>query len=655
MKGILQRRVLHLALAAFVVLALAGTVVAQQQTNSKPAANPLVRLLQSKGILTEEEAAMIGQAGSAIESEQRLAGLLLSKGLITQEDYNQTVGTVLPAGTQGSGGPRLVSAVMRTSDPAAVGSLGTVPAPTPQAKGPAIIAAVAPIRVFPVDPPKREGLVPDIKIGPVRVKPYGFLKTTVVYDSSSGGGNDFPLPAFIPGFSGGAAGDTGPDAGHEFHIKVRASRIGANFEWIDPSPKVAVTGRFEMDFEGNFTRASSVNISSIRNSQPRIRLAWGRIDYAASDHTSIHALIGQDWTPFGSSTLPSLLETTGLGLGFGTLYQRLPQFRFGITQNFGGSLNFKLQPEVAIVLPGNGNLPGALALPGGTDAGTALGNQLGFGERQGADSGRPEVQGRIAVQFQLDKAKGVAPAQLIVSGMQGKRTAIVLASAVPAAFMAAFPNGAKVENNRAGFTVEAQLPTRYATLIAKYYNGSDLRFYFEGQLFSIYNDVLGLCPTTAACAAPGGVSVASIDSSSTVVFGFDSNGVAQVAPQRPVRSSGGFVQLGLPLSRIFNANPEGRNNGWTLYLHYGIDFAKARDLRRFVGAAGSRAKGDVGAVTLQYKLNNWVTFAAEQSLYRTRALTGFNGATPIALPLFRGNHAREAHDNRTEIGTIFTF
>ena len=34
-----------------------------------------------------------------------------------------------------------------------------------------------------------------------------------------------------------------------------------------------------------------------------------------------------------------------------------------------------------------------------------------------------------------------------------------------------------------------------------------------------------------------------------------------LAPQRPVRAQGGFTQLGIPLSRIFNANPAGRNAG----------------------------------------------------------------------------------------------
>jgi hypothetical protein len=61
-----------------------------------------------------------------------------------------------------------------------------------------------------------------------------------------------------------------------------------------------------------------------------IRLAYGRIDHHFNDNTSMFALFGQDYTPFGSSTLPPLYETTGLGLGFGTLYERAPQIRFGV-------------------------------------------------------------------------------------------------------------------------------------------------------------------------------------------------------------------------------------------------------------------------------------------------------------------------------------
>ena len=639
MRNAILRKVLHIMLAVFAALVLAGTVLAQQQNDRKPASNLLVRVLQAKGILTDDEAAMVSQASTADEAEGRLARLLLSKGIITQADYDQTVGSaVVQASADGAARARIVPAVLRL--PASSG--GSVASPDAQAAqkpAPApVIPAVAPIRVFPVDPPKREGLVPDLKVGPVRLKPYGFFKTSVVWDSSSPKGDDFPLPGFIaPGLGGSF--DTGPDSVNEFHLKARAMRLGGNFEWVDPSPKVAITGRFEFDFEGNFSRASNRNISTIRSSMAGIRLAWARVDYAASEHVGIHALFGQDWTPFASSTLPSLLETTGLGVGFGTLYERAPQARFGFTYNAGGSRSVKFQPEVAVVLPSYGNLPSDLNL------------QLGFGERQGVDSGRPEVQGRIVAQFQLDPAKGVAPAQIIFSGMQGERRVIVRAADVPAAFQSAFPNGASARSSRSGYTAEAQLPTRYATLIAKYYNGEDLRFYFGGQLFLPFNDTTGLT-------GPFPTAVANIDGSGpTVQFATNASGAPVVVPQRPVRSSGGFVNLGLPLSRIFGADSSGRNNAWTLYLHYGIDFAKARDVRKFTAAGtGNRVKSDLAAAQLAYKLNNWVTFAVEQSLYRTRAVTGTTpaGAT-ILLPLFRGNRAREEHDLRFEFGTIFTF
>jgi hypothetical protein len=639
--------------AAFV---LATTVVAQQQNDQKPANSALVRLLQSKGILTDEEAATIGQAATPTESEQRLAKLLLSKGLITQEDYNQTVGaSVVPVAIEGTTGARVVPAVWRetvnvgASLPANPGAAAAAKPP----EAPKVIPGIAAIRVFPVDPPKREGLIPAFKLGPVRVTPYGFFKVSAIRDSTSPEGNDFPLPMF-------RAGDTGPDASPEFHVKARFFRIGSNFEWLDPSPKMAITARVEADFEGNFSRVSNRNISTIRSNMFQIRLAWARVDYKVTDTTSVHALFGQDWTPFGSSTLPPLFETTGLGVGYGTLYERLPQIRGGITHNFGGSRNFKIQPEVAVVLPAFGNLPGnQITVTGTTSPFTVAGvpgvdNELAFGERQGVDSGRPEVQGRIAFQFQLDKAPGVAPAQIIVSGMQGEREAIVVKNGVgaavgviggvPAAFAAAFPKGATVSSSRYGYTGEIQLPTRFATIVAKYWNGEDLRFYFAGNLGSTFNDTFGFQ------VVQNGVSA---DASSTVAFGCTTAlvggvcpaGNAFVAPQRPVRAQGGFVNVGFPLGRIFGANPEGRNAGWQLYLHYGIDEAKTRDIRR---TAIRTNKGDLAAATLLYKLNNWVTFAFEQSMYRGRTPPGVFGT-------FRGNPARSARDLRSEFGTIFTF
>ncbi|MCP6726256.1 hypothetical protein NL526_29805, partial [Klebsiella pneumoniae] len=80
------------------------------------------------------------------------------------------------------------------------------------------------------------------------------------------------------------------------------------------------------------------------SSQFSLRTAWGRLDRLVNDKTDWFILFGQDWTPFGSSTVPNLVETTGLGLGFGTLYERLPQVRTGIVRTLGGSRNVKILP-----------------------------------------------------------------------------------------------------------------------------------------------------------------------------------------------------------------------------------------------------------------------------------------------------------------------
>jgi hypothetical protein len=60
-----------------------------------------------------------------------------------------------------------------------------------------------------------------------------------------------------------------------------------------------------------------------------------------------------------SSALMNLFETTFFGAYWGNLYERSPQFRFGLVHKLGGSRNFKLSPEVAIMMPSEGNLPAA--------------------------------------------------------------------------------------------------------------------------------------------------------------------------------------------------------------------------------------------------------------------------------------------------------
>ena len=572
--------------------------------------DPLVNLLVKKGLLSEAEAANIGGSSSA-EHRDRLANLLFQKGLITVAELD-AMRVVQPAVMQ------IPSAAKPIPDETAAKNAPISANAVAAQTAPAVVPGITPIRLLQLEGAKRDGLIPDIKLGSgAKLKLYGFFKTSLVYDSSNPPGNDFPLPGFLQ--------DSGPSGSPNFHLKARALRLGANFEWLDISPKTSLTGRMELDFEGDFTRATNRNISSIRSSQPSLRLAWVRIDRVIGEKSTAHVLIGQDWTPFGSSTVPNVIETTGFHLAYGNIYERAPQIRTGFSYNFGTKRNVKFMPEFALVLPFFGNTP------------SDVGNQLGLGERQGPDSSRPEYQGRFVLQFQLDRAAGVAPAQLITSWTYGERKAIVARANVPAAFLAAFPNGAEVDSERYGYTGEFQLPTRWFTLIGKYYRGADLRAYFGGQLFSTFNDTAGL---TGIVTAP------SIDGSSTVAFGFNGTN-AVVANQEPVRGQGGFINLGLPLSRWFGADPKGRNAGWTAFLHYGYDEAFARDARRF---GAGRGKSDVFMGNLQYKWNAFVTFAYELSYFRTRAANQAG-----ALPLFRGIPSRETHNIRSEFATIFTF
>ena len=650
----------------------------------------LLNLMITKGVITTDEAKSLRTLPAGQQVTPLLA-LLAKKGVLSQEE----LAALTPSSNAGySSSASFEEAAYTQAAPAQ----GVAPAAPPKPPGPKVIPAVAPIRVLPIDPPKREGLIPDLKIGPVRLKPYGFFKTSVVSDSSQPRGDDFPLPGFI-------YGDTGPNASPEFHIKARSSRFGSSFEWLDPSPKLTITGKIEFDFEGNFSAADNRNVSSIRSNMPSLRLAFGRLDYAATDTTTVFAVFGQDWTPFGSSVLPNTLETTGVGIGFGSLYERNPQVRSGFVHNFGGSRTFKLSMEGAAVMPAFGNVPGSsqfqipgtvagnnivnvvapagglvvggVTIPAGTTIGTVtipqtantglgLQEQLGYGERQGADSNRPEAEARVVAQFQLDPAPGVAPAQLIVSGVDTQRTVNVLkanvpsataASGLPAAFYKeAFPNGVQVSSDRYGIAYQAQLPTRWFTLLTSYYHGADLRYFFAGQLYSYYNN-------TAALGLKNTVTAPSIDGSAAVVFG-TLNGGAYVASQKPVRTNGGFVELGLPLSRWAKARPEGRNAGWTMNLHYGLDDVVARDERK-LNTGGQRDRSDWMFGNLQYKLNSWVTFAYEQSLYRTfslppNSLSGACATSPVPIScytgtVFKGYPSREWKDVRSEFSTIFTF
>lgn len=599
----------------------------------------LLGVLVMKGVLAPGEANAIHNAAPETEF-QLLVEALARKGVVSAADLSAAVRPATPVVASAVVPVEKTSA--QTAQPSAEPAKTTAPK---------VISAVTPVRVLQLEPSKPDGFIPDLKLGSgARLKIYGVVKTSLIYDTSSPYGTDMPLPGFLT--ASGTTFDPGPTRSPEFHAKARFARVGTNFEWPDlAGSNTALTGKLEFDFEGNYSRALNRNISTIRSSMASIRLAYGRVDHRFNDQTSIFGLFGQDWTPFGSSTLPNLFETTGLGLGFGTLYERAPQFRFGIGHKVGGSRNVLFQPEFAVVMPAYGDDPSNVA------------DQLGYGEKQGADSGRPEIQSRVVLQWQLDKAPGIAPAQLIFSGVQGDRKVMVRSTDVPLCnnpavcsaatiFRKAFPQGAQTTSNRAGWTGELQLPTRYVTVLTKFWDGSDLRFYFVGALDSNFNDTAGLskpCLNAEGAAAfcPG----PSNDGASTLQFGLNSAGSPVFAPQRPVRAIGGFVNVGFPLGRIFNADPMGRNAGWQLYFHYAFDQAKTSDVLHL---GNQRSKNDLAAATLFWKMNNLVSFVLEESMYRTR-IANPNLAESATFPTYEGMPARQWHDIRSEFGPIFTF
>ncbi len=583
---------------------------------------------------------------------------------------------------------------------------GHEPPPKPQAapvpqpelvelKPPAVsqIPAIVPVRVLSFDPPQPGGLI-GLKVGPVTFTPYGFIKATAEQDSSSPNGDDFPIPAglmLLPG------SNTGPTADPEFHIKSRQSRIGLNLEWPSISKKLVLTGRFEADFEGNFNESDNADVTSIRNPNLRLRLAYVRLDYRASNRTSIFFIGGQDWTIFGSKAMPNMLDTTWNAADYGAVYNRSAQFHFGIIEQIGNSKrNAKLLPEFAVMMPSSGQVEkltfctlAAVDCPPAVSPSAGFLNQVGEAERQGADSDRPEVAAGLTLQFQLDKAPAVAPAQLLWSGFYGRRSSMVPNTAqdlvgdeYPSALVAGtslakgFTAGSVMQGNQ----IAAQLPTRWFTVVVSGYRGRDMRQVLGGQLSTNYTDTTHLFPiplVNANGASPASFFLGTgIDNVAGTLSGFALLGCAAnpgkgtcpsanvvVAPQHGVGAWGGFAELGLPLSRWFNANPKGFNAGWQLYFHAGRDQLVHRDAAMQLGlldAAGPNQFGQglgipviasqFAGATLYYKINQWCTFGVEPTHYSSRAIPELGKFWIVA-----GTPSRIWQDQRVEFGPVFTF
>ena len=621
----------------------------------------LMGVLVMKGVLAPSEADAIRNASPNTEF-QLLVEALSRKGLLNAADLSAANSEAQPSPSAAA--PAAIRETISAS------SARPEANPSPQAGHPSpkiqgtvppppggVVPALVPIRVFPIDAPKTGGLN-GVKVGPITFAPYGFIKATFIHDSSNPDGDDAPSPGLF--FYASNITNTGPTQDPEIHIKARSSRFGMNIEWPDVSKNLTITGKVEGDFEGNFNESSNSDVTSIRSPNPRLRLAFVRLDYHASDTTDFLFEGGQDWSLFGSGALPNILETTTLGGFYGSAYTRTPQLRVGLVQTLNREHSVKFEPDFAVMMPSTGQVERL-----GTSFSNGLQNQIGQAEREGADSDRPEYSGRTALSFQLDNAPAVAPAQIALAGFYGKRTSIVttgnavVAGFVPTAAESAYftsNNGFETSSTQWGGQITVQLPTRWFTLSASAYRGGDMRFYAADQINSYYTDVNGLSNLTEYTTQDGGPYAVA----GGAVLATNSAGQVVIAPQKPVHCFGGFINLGLPLSRWFNADPKGHNAGWQLYFNIGKDQIVSSDLNNPSGASPVNIisplplkMGKMAAVTVYYKINTWAQFGFEQSTYATRL--DANSPTGITSYTIAGSPSNEWQDHRTEFGPIFTF
>jgi hypothetical protein len=114
---------------------------------------------------------------------------------------------------------------------------------------------------------------------------------------------------------------------------------------------MTLTGKIEGDFEGNFSEVDNRDVTSIRNNEPQLRLAFVRMDYHASDATDLFFVGGQDWTLFGSGALMNIVETTFNGAFWGNIYTRSPQLRVGFIQTLEKERHVNLEGQFGVMMP----------------------------------------------------------------------------------------------------------------------------------------------------------------------------------------------------------------------------------------------------------------------------------------------------------------
>src|SRR5436190_22094413 len=236
-----MKRLVTSIAALFVLVVFATNAFAQQQDR-----NPLLRLLQSKGIITEQEAAMVSEASSAAQAERRLSELLRAKGVISREEFEQ-MNTALGAGsTSSSSLATLTTAGAHLTNTPAATSVTPAPSPKPAQAQP-------------------QGEVTTTSKIPLKL--YGSILFNANYVDH--GANTIDIPLF-PQKHG-----TSADQDHQnFNMTLRETRFGLRYEGkIFDDAKL--TGVFEFDLLGGSPAfANGINFDIFR-----VRLAYGRVDW----------------------------------------------------------------------------------------------------------------------------------------------------------------------------------------------------------------------------------------------------------------------------------------------------------------------------------------------------------------------------------------
>lgn len=199
-----------------------------------------------------------------------------------------------------------------------------------------------------------------------RFKLYGFLRLDLDFDSQRPSNTQIPFFITTPD-----ARASGTDNG-DFSMHPRLTRFGIDFT----GPTLArlgdakLTGKFESDFENGGTESRQI----IRIRHAYLRLGWKKFSL----------LGGQTWDVV--SPLFPVVNGDSLMWNAGNVGDRRPQLRAAYESKAGR---------------GKFALAGAIGLTGAIDS-------LDFdanGFRDGEESGRPDVQGRVGYSYPLGKGR----------------------------------------------------------------------------------------------------------------------------------------------------------------------------------------------------------------------------------------------------------